>query len=326
MAENSKIEWTHHTANLWWGCQKVHAGCDNCYAETLDNRYNHDAPHWGPHAPRKMVNSVWKDLAKFQRDAAAENTVKRVFVGSMMDIFEKPMPLVDNKNQPISLTTGDLRNRFFEDVVPNSPNLQFLLLSKRPGNILKYIPPTWTVLPPTNVIYGYSVVDQATTDGIDDLLAVPGRHFLSMEPLLDRVDLSKWLWTGKWMPTYQNPDNSGCEEPVEPLGLIDWVIVGGESGDPKKIRPMNNEWAEEIKDQCERAQIPFFYKQWGEWMPLQIGEVLNYAADQSGKTYFYDKSIDHRFRRDNDRVFYLGGKHNNGSLLAGKEYKNFPRV
>lgn len=58
MAHNSKIEWTDHTANLWWGCTKVHEGCDNCYAEALDNRYNHEKPHWGNEVPRKYVKSI----------------------------------------------------------------------------------------------------------------------------------------------------------------------------------------------------------------------------------------------------------------------------
>jgi len=137
--ENSKIEWCEHTANLWWGCMKVHTGCKNCYAETLDNRYNHENPHWGPGSTRKIVLGVWKDLNKFQREAAKNGVMARVFVGSMMDIFEDPKPVTDNNNKPIELDdpgsqlyTSDLRNTLFGNISRGDyPNLIFLLLTKR---------------------------------------------------------------------------------------------------------------------------------------------------------------------------------------------------
>lgn len=103
MAQDSKIEWTHHTANLWWGCVEVHTGCDHCYARTLSNRWGFDV--WGNDKPRRLVNNVFNDIAKFQRLAAAKNEVHRVFVGSMMDIFEKSFPLVDSKGIPVTPTS-----------------------------------------------------------------------------------------------------------------------------------------------------------------------------------------------------------------------------
>ena len=90
--ENSKIEWCDDTANLWWGCNHVNMLCDICYADVLAHRYNHDI--WGADKPRKVVLSVWRVLEKIQRDAMKAGKIRRVFVGSMMDIFEKPMPLV----------------------------------------------------------------------------------------------------------------------------------------------------------------------------------------------------------------------------------------
>lgn len=134
MAQNSKIEWTHHTANLWWGCTKVHEGCDNCYAETLSKRFGNDV--WGVDKPRKEIKSVWKDLDAYQKAAAAAGEVHRVFVGSMMDIFEKPMPLIDtNGNDFETSDTGVLRNILFQRITDNYyPNLMFLFLTKRPSN------------------------------------------------------------------------------------------------------------------------------------------------------------------------------------------------
>ena len=151
MAQNSKIEWTHHTANLWHGCTKVHEGCDNCYAETLAKRWGNDV--WGNDKPRKIINSVFNELDKFQRIAKEANEMQRVFVGSMMDIFEKPMPLIDSKGIEVTnLNTGEIRDTFFKRISENRyPNLMFLLLTKRPSNINKYIPESWKQTPPENV-------------------------------------------------------------------------------------------------------------------------------------------------------------------------------
>ncbi len=82
MAENSKIEWTHHAANLWWGCSKVHKGCDNCYAERWSNRFGDDI--WG-NKPRKEIKSVWNDLVRFQRLAAKANETHIEWAYTMRD-------------------------------------------------------------------------------------------------------------------------------------------------------------------------------------------------------------------------------------------------
>ncbi|RTY65541.1 DUF5131 family protein [Flavobacterium sp. LB2P53] len=249
MAENSKIEWTHHTANLWWGCTKVHAGCDNCYALALAKRYGKDV--WGNDKPRRLIQNVWKEIEKYQKQAAAEGEIHRVFVGSMMDIFEKPMPLVDHKGIPYSETesefwnTGQLRDKFFNEVVPNSPNLMFLLLSKRPSNINKYIPESWKKNPPKNVMFGTSPVNQETADKlIVQLAKVNGLRFLSVEPQLDRIDMIAKI-------------NDGTDKVL--LDLVDWVISGGESGHGK--RPFDCDWARLIRDDCKTKGVPFFFKQ-----------------------------------------------------------------
>jgi hypothetical protein len=88
---NSKIEWCHDTANIWWGCQEVHEGCDHCYARTLDNRWN--GGHWGPHSKRRIVRSVWKDLARMQKVAAAAGTI-RGKNGSMLVRFSNGSTVV----------------------------------------------------------------------------------------------------------------------------------------------------------------------------------------------------------------------------------------
>jgi protein gp37 len=233
MAKNSLIEWCHHTANLWWGCVEVHAGCFNCYARTLAKRWGFDI--WGKDKYRREISSVWDNFKLFQKIAQEKNEIHRVFVGSMMDIFEKPMPLIDKNGKKQKHMTGDLRDKFFNEVVPNSPNLLFLMLTKRPSNINKYIPESWKTNPPKNVMFGTSPVDQKTFNTLTkQLVEVKGHRFLSVEPQLDKIDVGK-------------------------LKGIDWVIQGGESGPHK--RPFDLAWGRQLRDDCFRLSVPYFFKQ-----------------------------------------------------------------
>lgn len=242
MAQDSKIEWTHHTANLWWGCAEVHAGCDNCYAKAWAKRYQ-PTELWGKASSRMAIKGVWNDLLKYQRNAAAKGEIHRVFVGSMMDIFEKNYAVVDRNADPIDsqhyedeyMDLDELRMRFFSEIIPNSPNLIFLLLTKRPSNINKIIPASWLTQPPANVMFGTSVVNAATYGTlVPQLLNVKGKRFLSIEPQLD----------GIYVPELEG---------------IDWVIQGGESG-PRK-RPFDLKWARHMRDECAKAGVPYFFKQ-----------------------------------------------------------------
>lgn len=245
MGKDSKIEWTHHTANLWWGCTKVHEGCDNCYAETLSKRWGDDV--WGNDKPRRAIKSVWSDLHKYQRLAKESGEMHRVFAGSMMDIFEKPMPLINSKGELIEgMNTNELRQVLFHSISRGDyPNLMFLLLTKRPSNINKYIPESWKENPPANVMFGTSPVNQATANKlVPQLLEVKGKHFLSIEPQLEMVDLAS-----SWIDKARNFE----------LGVIDWIIQGGESGAHKRL--FNLKWAYAMKDQCKALNVPYFFKQ-----------------------------------------------------------------
>jgi protein gp37 len=262
MAQNSKIEWTNHTVNLWWGCTKVHEGCDNCYAESLSKRFGDDV--WGNNKSRKEIKSAWKDLVKYQAQAQEKGEIHRIFVGSMMDIFEKPMPLIQ-ANIP-EYTTGVLRDRLF-DQISNGwyPNLQFLLLTKRPSNINKYIPEAWKTNPPDNVIFGTSPVNQETANKlIGQLLEVNGRRFLSIEPQLGEISLRwdswhDWKDPNKAKKEIINGSHVLTRSQYDGAKGIDWIIQGGESGHHK--RPFNLEWAYKLKEECKEAKIPYFFKQ-----------------------------------------------------------------
>ena len=239
---NSKIEWTHHTANLWWGCTNVHEGCDNCYAERLAHRYG---TKWGNDVPRKMLKKSLTQFMGMQAKAAAAGEVNRVFVGSMMDIFEKDMPLINHEGKPAidasdgsPIGTDSLRQQFFREVVPACPNLLFLLLTKRPSNINKMIPQDWKKNPPKNVMFGASVVNPKTAlDVHRHLSKVEGRLFLSVEPQLSFI----------------NFDNGDV------LRRIEWLIQGGESGPGK--RPFDPNWARHTMAVCQQRGVAYFFKQ-----------------------------------------------------------------
>lgn len=245
---NVGISWCDYSANIWWGCTKVHAGCDHCYAETTSSRWGKNV--WGNHNPRQLVKGFFNDLKRYQKLASDLDRIDTVFVGSMMDIFEKPMPIVSSSGEMITYkeagahrqaTTDDFRQVFFKEISDNKyPNLFFLLLTKRPSNINKYIPKDWMHRPPKNVMFGTSIADQDSADTlIPQLLEVHGRRFLSIEPQIASINLEKHLSENK--------------------NGIHWIIQGGESG--AKKRPFKLEWANMIRIQCEHFKVPYFFKQ-----------------------------------------------------------------
>jgi protein gp37 len=141
-------------------------------------------------------------------------------------------------------------------VIESTPWLDWLLLTKRPQNISAMVP--WENLWPTNVWLGTTVENQKyAEERLPFLLAASATiRFLSCEPLLGPLDLTSWF------------DRSG-------LNSIDWVIAGGESG--PSCRPMHPDWVTDLLDQCQKANVPFHFKQWGHWVPAELGKT-NSAA------------------------------------------------
>jgi protein gp37 len=264
------------------------------------------------------IKSVWDDLARCQKLAAAAGEVHRVFVGSMMDIFEKPMPLVDGKGNRaivngVAIDTDDLRNALFESIsLGLYPNLLFLFLTKRPSNINKYIPESWKENPPENVMFGCSPVNQATADKlIPQLLELKGKRFLSCEPLLGPIEFS---------------DVTKRSDAVMQLGKkslngIDWLIVGGESG--HGARPMHPDWARSIRDQCKYAGVPFFFKQWGEWIDFENMPSEYQLKLKRGEANHRIVNIE--LNPPFIYTAHLLGKKAAGRLLDGQEYSELPK-
>jgi protein gp37 len=320
MSENSKIEWTDHTFNPWEGCQKVGPGCDHCYAEARNARFaGGTAINWGPGAPRRRTSAAnWRKPIQWnaQHDAffAAHGRRQRVFCASLADVF-------DNAVDP------SWRADLF-DLIEKTPNLDWLLLTKRIGNVVSMIEQTAArrfdleclhkPRLPENVWLGATIVNQEEADrDIEKLLATPARvHFLSMEPLLGPVDLRAHLGAGP-----------------KPWGWchgVDWVIVGGESG--RSARPMHPDWARDLRDQCEGAGAPYLFKQWGEWAPgencggplTRTERVADYWDGEWEFSTMTPGSAE-GMHCDDEPVVYRCGKKVAGRQLDGRTHDEFPR-
>lgn len=241
MAENSSIEWTHHTFNLWYGCSKVSTGCKHCYAESFDRRHLL-APdsHWGPQAPRHFAGDKYmRAPLAWNRTAERTGQRKRVFCMSMGDVFElHAIPIY-------AAIQATYRQRLFA-LIEQTPWLDWLLLTKRPEHITPMLPSTWRRRPPCNVWLGASIENQAAAaERLPVLLDTSARvHFVSYEPALGPIDLEEAA------PGY-----------CVPLQL-DWLIAGSESG--LRARPAEPDWFRNIRDQCQRLGVNFFFKQWVE--------------------------------------------------------------
>lgn len=235
MAKNSHIEWTHHTFNPWWGCNKVSPACDNCYAEQWAKRMGQNI--WGVDSPRRFfTDKHWNEPLTWNEEASLERKRKRVFCASMADVFERRAEL----NAP--------RERLWK-LIQETPWLDWLLLTKRPQNIESMIP--WNDAWPANVWLGTTVENQTFAEKrLPFLLKHNAKvRFLSCEPLLGPIELSKWF-----KPKTLHP--------------IDWVIAGGESG--HHARPMHPDWAKNLLIQCKASDVSFHFKQWGHWVPVEL--------------------------------------------------------
>lgn len=227
MGQNSKIEWTTHTFNPWWGCVIVSPACKHCYAKAWAKRVGQDV--WGIQAPRRLFGDRhWAEPLKWDAAAAATGTRARVFCASMADVFEDRRDLDEPRARLWAL-------------VEATPNLDWLLLTKRPECVQALAP--WKDEWPHNVWLGTTVEDQEYAEKrLPHLTAIPAVvRFISAEPLLGPIDIDRWA------------------------DRLDWVITGGESG--PKARPTSPSWFVDVMNQCKAAGIAFHFKQWGDWGP-----------------------------------------------------------
>jgi protein gp37 len=235
MTTRSRIEWTETTWNPTTGCDRVSAGCDNCYALTLAKRLQAMGLEKYRTDGDARTSGPGFGLALHPHELAAPlrwRSPRLVFVNSMSDLFHARVPLA-----------------FLQEVfavMEQTPQHTYQILTKRPLRLARLAPRlAW----PANVWVGVSVENAATLDRVAHLRRVPAAvRFLSCEPLLG---------------------------PLDDLDLhdIDWVIAGGESG--ARHRPIEPAWVRTIRDRCRASGTPFFFKQWGGRTPKSGGRLLD---------------------------------------------------
>ena len=290
MADQTNIEWSDSTFNPWIGCTKVSPACDNCYAEAWAQRFNDvawGAPGQGAGDRRRTSAANWKKPEKWNDEHEAffaeHGRRRRVFCASLSDVF-------DNHRGITSGWHGDVWA-----LIDRTPNLDWLLLTKRPQNIGKMLPETYG-MPAweegwNNVWLGTTVENQKQADKrIPALLEVPAKvRFLSMEPLLEEVDISNWLWPLQACADCPCPDpltddsrkEDCCQSPEILPPAIDWIIAGGESGE--NARSMQPGWIKALQWHCEQAEVPFLFKQWGEFAPDENGHMHRVGKKKAGR-------------------------------------------
>lgn len=292
MSAKSAIEWTDATWNPVTGCTKVSPGCKHCYAEREWPRLQHLPAYTGRaftdvrcHPERLQEPLHWRKPRK-------------IFVCHNADLFHESVP-----------------DEFIDMVwfaMARAQQHMFQILTKRPARMLEWVSRhgldavrygereeaeaqekemPW---PLRNVWLGVSVEDQATADErIPLLLQTPAAvRWISAEPLLGPVDIAFHLGIA--------PSHDDLH------GLLNWVVAGGESG--PKGRPMYPDWVRSLRDQCQAAGVPFFFKQWGEWAP--DAPVSKYA--------------DSTIKMDDGTYLRFVGKKRAGRMLDGRTWDEYP--
>jgi protein gp37 len=361
---DTKIEWCDKVWNPIRGCSRVSRGCEHCYAETAAARFSGPGMPYEGLAYRNDSGAHWTGkvrlIEEHVNDPLRWRKPAMIFVNSMSDLFHE------------SLSDGAILRVF--DVMRQCPQHTFQILTKRPARMLdwfkrwantegeprepqlvrgpkeqrkahpsprgqmfaEYLETLGTTPPPgcawptfdwiggmrwwpastftlPNVWLGVSVEDQKTADERIPLLmeTLAAVRWISAEPLLGLIDLES-------VPTME--------------GSIDWVVCGGESG--PKARPIHPDWARSLRDQCVAADVPFFFKQWGQLEPVGIvrdgDEVINGTAvyDQEGERILPD-CCSNDYEVDPEQVavrFKSVGKKAAGRLLDGREWNEYPKA
>jgi len=317
MAVNTKIEWTDHTWNPWYGCPddgKRSPACAHCYARSWAKRS-------GIVDFDNEIKRAARATFKAPLNRRKYNSGDKVFVCSLSDFCHPAEEIADMQMEAF-------------DVMRERDDLTWLILTKRPDGLetlmqravfcgIDWPPPNWWL--------GVTVENNDQRWRIDELLAVPAAvHFVSCEPLLGPLDLRPQLLSS-YDKAAHDPQMTGYENRNDKL---DWVIVGGESG--PGARPMHPEWVRSLRDQCEEYPTAFLFKQWGEYREAE--DALGILGDDA--PVFRDCSPNRIIRRiergqlvqvaaanyGKGSTFVRVGKHQAGRVLDGQTYDEYPEV
>ena len=351
MSDQTRIEWADATLNYANGCSVVSPGCTNCYAMKQAHRF----PVRQGLTTKTKGGMVWTGEVRLNEAAMLQalkwKRGRKIFWNAHGDLFHENVPdaAIDRLFAVCALT----------------PQHTHMILTKRSARMLDYFSPTTSFAngdgsfsrggivadaarqvgatlrqcrdvklsgwPLPNVWLGVSVEDQTRADErIPDLLATPAAvRFLSCEPLLGPLDLRKWVQAVHHHPANRDRYSGAMQAIIKAArdhlgGGIDWVITGGESG--PKARPMHPDWARFLRDQCAAAGVPFFFKQWGEWMPHPSGELVTIRQFHNQIGYIDRDTGDRKqnTNRHTDETMRRIGKKRAGRLLDGVEHSEFP--
>lgn len=304
MGKNSGIEWTEHTFNPWWGCTKVSAGCTNCYAETWAKRTGGPGI-WGADAGRRFFKPKhFNDPTRWNRKAQQAGEYARVMCGSMCDIFEV------HQDPEVNAEMDKARAKVW-DLIALTENLIWILVTKRPENAGKLTPVEWFYGWPPNVWVMATMETQAMAEKrLPWLESIPAVvRAVSAEPLVGRLDprvlrCQRCSGSGLVSVGQSLQDCPTCHH----TGIsVNWIVAGGESG--AKARPMDPDWLRDLRDFSLAYDIPYFFKQWGEWAPAPAGWTgRTFKQNTAGETMA--------------RV----GKKNSGKELDGREWTQTPPI
>lgn len=288
MGTNTAIEWTKHSWNPWIGCKKISPGCKNCYMYREQKQYGQD-----PMEIRRTKQATFnKPLNWHEKDPGL------VFTSSWTDFF---------------LEEADGWRDEAWDIIRRTPRNIYQILTKRVENIPDRLPDDWGPDGYHNVWLGVSVENQDVANWrVPYLSLIPAQmRFLSCEPLLGPIDLSRFLF----------------ERDLIPLNLIHWVIVGGESGPADRARPMHPFWPDQMEFDCRIAGVPFFFKQWGRWGVNPITKPDGRSRLLWPDGAFWDVTQTMEAPSDEVIAYWMApdGKKKTGRLLDGREHLNMPR-
>jgi len=312
MADKTKIEWTDATWNPVSGCSHVSEGCRFCYAERESKRWGHTNLPWTKE--NSAVN------VEFHQDRLQQplrwKRPRRIFVNSMSDLFHEQIDLIT-----ISEIFG---------VMAASSQHTFQVLTKRPERMQTILAMDTfrelvriaaielndmhdDVWPLPNVWLGVSVEDQRTADErIPILLQTPAAlRFISAEPLLAGITIEPYLGI---------QDEDGHDFPG-----LNWVIAGGESG--PHARPSHPDLFRRLRDECQEYQVPFFFKQWGEWAPVSLFKIyresrLCFVNRYTNEAHEFEENPGIGFDRESTMI--RAGKKYAGNILDGRKWDEFP--
>ncbi len=331
MGDKTKIEWTDATWNPIRGCTVVSEGCRNCYAMNVAARFSGEGQAYEGLAYRNSSGAHWTGKVRLVeehlKDPLRWKRPRRIFVNSMSDLFHES--IADEWIERIFQVMYDAKHHVFQ------------VLTKRPERMLDWISRSafLTNAPLINVWLGVSVEDQGTAnERIPLLLETPAAlRWLSAEPLLGPIDLTRLKWRGH--TSWDALSGISYDETGDHLStpFLDWIVVGGESG--SNARPMHPDWVRSLRNQCiegrgfkDEPGLPwFFFKQWGEWSPRATANFtpMTLVCEATGQHWQLGEepfTAEHQSCPATHFSMTRVGKKTAGHLLDGREWHEFPEA